>query len=75
MRPSLPDREVMDVHEAAAYLGIHVDSLRGYACSGTVPAFKFGNRWRFKKSRLDDWMDRESMKNVEGSNDAGRDAH
>jgi len=23
-----------------------------------VPAFKLGNRWRFKRSRLDEWMDR-----------------
>jgi len=25
-----------------------------------VPAFKLGNRWRFKRSRLDEWMDRQS---------------
>jgi excisionase family DNA binding protein len=27
---------------------------------GFVPAFKLGNRWRFKRSRLDEWMDRQS---------------
>ena len=25
-----------------------------------MPAFKLGNRWRFKRSRLDEWMDRQS---------------
>jgi hypothetical protein len=25
-----------------------------------VPAFKLGNRWRFKRSRLNDWMDQQS---------------
>jgi hypothetical protein len=25
-----------------------------------VPAFKLGNRWRFKRSRLDEWMDRQA---------------
>ena len=25
-----------------------------------VPAFKLVNRWRFKRSRLDEWMDRQS---------------
>jgi hypothetical protein len=25
-----------------------------------VPAFKLGNRWRFRKSLLDNWMDQQS---------------
>jgi hypothetical protein len=25
-----------------------------------VPAFRLGNRCRFKRSRLDEWMDRQS---------------
>jgi hypothetical protein len=25
-----------------------------------IPAFKLGNRWRFKKSRLDQWMEEKS---------------
>jgi hypothetical protein len=25
-----------------------------------VPAFKLGNRWRFRKSLLDGWMDEKS---------------
>ena len=27
-----------------------------------MPAFKLGNRWRFKRSRLDEWMDHQSDK-------------
>lgn len=53
-------RDVMDIRLAADYLGISADSLYRYASEGTVPAFKLGNRWRFKKNLLDDWMDRES---------------
>jgi hypothetical protein len=26
-----------------------------------LPAFKLGNRWRFKKSKLDQWMEEKSM--------------
>jgi hypothetical protein len=26
-----------------------------------IPAFKLGNRWRFKKSKLDQWMEEQSM--------------
>jgi excisionase family DNA binding protein len=53
-------REVMDIRQAADYLGISTDTLYKYASEGFVPAFKLGNRWRFKRSRLNDWMDLQS---------------
>ena len=53
-------REVMDIRQAADYLGISPDSLYKYASENFIPAFKLGNRWRFKRSRLDEWMDRSS---------------
>ena len=53
-------REVMDIRQAASYLGISPDTLYKYASESFIPAFKLGNRWRFKKSRLDDWMDQQS---------------
>jgi excisionase family DNA binding protein len=53
-------REVMDIRQAADYLGISSDTLYRYASEGFVPAFKLGNRWRFKKNLLDAWMDRQS---------------
>ncbi len=53
-------REVMDIRQAAEYLGISSDTLYRYASEGFVPAFKLGNRWRFKKNLMDAWMDRQS---------------
>jgi excisionase family DNA binding protein len=53
-------REVMDIRQASDYLGISPDTLYKYASEAFIPAFKLGNRWRFKKSRLDEWMDRQS---------------
>ncbi len=53
-------REVMDIRQAAEYLGISADTLYRYASDAFIPAFKLGNRWRFKKSRLDAWMDQQS---------------
>ena len=55
-----PAREVMDIRQASSYLGISADSLYRYASEGTIPGFRLGNRWRFKKSRLDSWMDEQS---------------
>ena len=49
-------REVMDIRQAAEYLGISGDTLYRYASEGFIPAFKLGNRGRFKRSLLDTWM-------------------
>jgi excisionase family DNA binding protein len=50
----------MDIRQASDYLGISPDTLYKYASENFVPAFKLGNRWRFKRSRLDEWMDKQS---------------
>lgn len=60
-------REVMDIRQASDYLGISPDTLYKYASEGFVPAFKLGNRWRFKRSRLDEWMDRQSEAQASGA--------
>jgi len=56
----LAPREVMDIRQASEYLGISGDTLYRYASEGFIPAFKLGNRWRFKKTLLDAWMDEKS---------------
>lgn len=48
--------EVMDIRGAARYLHLSVDTLYRYACWGHIPAFKLGNRWRFRRSSLEKWM-------------------
>ena len=52
-------KEVMTLREASQYLGISPDTLYKYA-GDTIPAFKLGNRWRFKKDVLDRWMEKKS---------------
>jgi excisionase family DNA binding protein len=53
-------REVMNVRQASQYLGVSPDTLYKYVGEQTIPAFKLGNRWRFKKSKLDQWMEEKS---------------
>ena len=60
-------RDVMDIRQAASYLGISPDTLYKYASSGFIPAFKLGNRWRFKLSILDKWMVERSNAPKDGS--------
>ncbi len=51
-------REVMDIREASEYLGVSRETLYKYAYEERIPAFKLGNRWKFKKTVLDRWMER-----------------
>ena len=53
-------REVMNIRQASQYLGVSPDTLYKYVGEQSIPAFKLGNRWRFKKSRLDQWMEEKS---------------
>ena len=58
--PGLDLREVMNIRQASGYLGISPDTLYKYLSEGRLPAFKLGNRWRFKKTTLDRWMELQS---------------
>ncbi len=53
-------REVMDIHEASQYLGVSRETLYKYVWEERIPAFKLGNRWKFKKTVLDRWMEKQS---------------
>ncbi len=45
--------------QAAAYLQVHVETLRNWARKGVIPAAKFGNRggFRFKREDLDRFLE------------------
>lgn len=52
--------EVMNIRQASQYLGISPDTLYKYVYEEKIPAFKLGNRWKFKKTILDAWMEQKS---------------
>ena len=54
-------REVMNIRQASQYLGVSPDTLYKYVSEEKIPAFKLGNRWKFKKTILDLWMERKSI--------------
>jgi excisionase family DNA binding protein len=58
-------REVMNIRQASQYLGVSPDTLYKYVNEQKIPAFKLGNRWRFKRSRLDEWMDQQSSQGAQ----------
>jgi excisionase family DNA binding protein len=61
-------REVMNIRQASQYLGVSPDTLYKYVNEQKIPAFKLGNRWRFKKSKLDQWME----ETIDGVGNAGQ---
>jgi excisionase family DNA binding protein len=56
---AVESREVMNLREASHYLGVSPDTLYRYISEDRIPAFKLGNRWKFKKTILDRWMERK----------------
>ena len=53
---------LIDAVEAARLLGIHPVTLCEYARKGLIPAIKIGRVWRFRPSRLLQWLDEQEKK-------------
>jgi excisionase family DNA binding protein len=47
---------LMTLRQAAAFIGVHPNSLRTYVRTGLVPATKIGRDWRFIEADLVDWI-------------------
>ena len=41
--------------DAAKFLRLHAATVKRMAREGQIPAFRIGNRWRFRPSELDAW--------------------
>jgi len=50
---------MMNVHDLATYLRLSEAKVYRMANSGSVPAFRVGKSWRFKKDMIDDWIQRQ----------------
>jgi len=51
------DNHLMTLEEAADFLRLNAEVLRRKARQGEVPAAKIGRQWRFRLSRLIEWLD------------------
>lgn len=47
---------IMTVREVAGYLRMHEMTIYRMARQGEIPAYKVGNRWRFNRGRIEDWL-------------------
>jgi len=56
--------KLLSSEEASQYLGIHPYTLSRWAKAKKIPGFRVGKFWRFKKERLDAWLEkRANIKN------------
>lgn len=51
----------MTLQEVAEYLQLSKDLIYRLAQSGKIPASKVGSRWRFRRERIDRWMEDMSV--------------
>ena len=49
-------REVLNVDQAAEFLGFSAYTVREKARSGEIPGRKVGREWRFSREQLLDWL-------------------
>ena len=58
MGAAIQDRRptVMTLEEVSRYLRINKSTVYRMARDGTLPAWKLGNVWRFKKESIEQWI-------------------
>lgn len=53
--------EILTFEETRKYLRVHRMTLYRLAQEGKIPASKVGRQWRFKKDKLDRWLDEQEV--------------
>jgi excisionase family DNA binding protein len=51
-------QRLMDVHDAAKYLGMTENAIREKASAGELPYIRIDGRLRFDRREIDRWIDR-----------------
>ena len=52
--------EIMTIEDCAKYLKTSVSTIYKLAQERKIPATKVGNQWRFRKEKINEWLDRGS---------------
>lgn len=51
--------EILTLPELAAYLKLAERTVYGYAQKGLLPGIKVGSAWRFRKTDVQAWLDKQ----------------
>lgn len=61
MNQAISDRW-LSVQEISEYLGVSKETIYRWLDRKSIPASKVGKLWKFKKSRVDAWIDSNQSK-------------
>jgi excisionase family DNA binding protein len=67
MNTSTMEERWMTLPEVAEYLRVSKDLIYRLAQKSKIPASKVGNQWRFKKEKIDQWMEQKGAARGESS--------
>ena len=67
---SMPDREILNIDGAAAFLGVSVKTFSKVLREGDVPGRKVGREWKFSRQALIDWVGRRTSRDFLDAGDA-----
>lgn len=59
------NEQIMTIKEVADYLKVHERTVYRLAKKREIPAFKVSNAWRFRKSDIDGWIDKQAISGAE----------
>jgi excisionase family DNA binding protein len=62
LQTSEPQKEILNVSEAAEFLGLAKPTIYSLTSKGVIPHFKRGKKLYFKHSVLMDWIDKGKCK-------------
>lgn len=57
----MDDSSALTVREMASYLNVDEKTIYRLAKRGDLPGFKVARTWRFKKSDIDQWIERQKL--------------
>lgn len=53
---------IMTVHDVAGYLRLSEAKVYRLAKEGSVPSFRLGKSWRFRRDLIDEWTRKQALK-------------
>lgn len=51
--------EILTSKEVSRYLRVPLSTLHWLARTKSIPSFKVGRHWRFKRSKIEKWMEQQ----------------
>ncbi|MGI2097449.1 methylation-associated defense system helix-turn-helix domain-containing protein MAD1 [Shewanella glacialipiscicola] len=51
--------DILTIQEVATYLKLNEKTTYRLASEGKLPGFKVGGTWRFKRTDLDNWIEKQ----------------